>query len=86
LDKKIIAFVESIQNQEEYFTNSQELAELIHSFGLNIRHLGIIYKRITQQWLKLQIKAELAARSLKTLFRFDLQSCILNQIERMNTK
>ena len=34
----------------------------------------------------MQIKAELAARSLKTLFRFDLQNCILNQIERMNTK
>ena len=72
--------MESLESQAEYFTNSQELAEIIHGYGLNIRHLGLIYKRISQNWLKLTIKAEMAARSLKTLFRFDLQSCILNQI------
>ena len=51
-----------------------------------MRHLGNIYKKITQKWLKVQFKAELAARSLKTLFRFDMQNCVLNQTERMSTK
>lgn len=52
---------------------------MLHSFGLNIRHLGIIYKQVRQGWLRKIIQSELAARCVKPFFRFDMQNCIFNQ-------
>ena len=71
-----------VEQEEEYFTNSQELADLVHYQGLNISHLGDIYRHTNLPWLKRILQAEIIARSLKSLFRWDLQSCVYLQKER----
>ena len=44
--------METCEKQEEYFTNSKELSNMLHSFGLNVRHLGVIYNQCQQNWLR----------------------------------
>jgi hypothetical protein len=78
--------VKTIERGEEYFTNSKELANIVHSFGLNVRHYGLILKRVKQVWFKKILKTEMAARCLKSYFRFDLQNCVINQTERIDLK
>ena len=51
----------------------------MHSFGLNMRLLGILLSRVRQGWLRGILQAEIAARCLKNFYRFDLQNCVLNQ-------
>lgn len=67
-----------IEQEEEYFTNSKELAELMHLNGLNIRHLGLVYQRCRLTWFRRILKAEIIARSVKSLFRFDVQNAVLS--------
>lgn len=66
-----------LENEETYFTNSQELTELIHLYGLNIHHLGAIFKKTRLSWLKKIFQAEIAARCLKNIYRMDLQNSVL---------
>jgi hypothetical protein len=79
LDSKENYILKLLENEEEYFTNSRELSELLHNSGLNIRHLGSIYRKVTQGWLKRIIQAEIMARSLKSFYRADIQNCVLVQ-------
>lgn len=52
IDKKITELVRVLEHEESYFTNSQELTELIHLYGLNIHYLGAIFKKTKHSWLK----------------------------------
>ncbi len=54
----------------------------MHFYGLNIRHMGSLYKKCTQEWLKNIFQAEMAARCLKNFFRYDIQACVLTQLDR----
>jgi hypothetical protein len=58
----------------------------MHYSGLNIRRLGSVYEKSRLLWLKKIIQAELLARSLKVYYKFDIQSCIRVQTERLVTK
>jgi hypothetical protein len=78
--------INTLERQDDYFTNSKELSNMLHSFGLNIRHLGLIYKQCHQLWLKRILQSELAARCIKPFFRFDMQNCIFSQSERIDPK
>lgn len=55
---------------------------MVHLTGLNMRHLGIMYQRTRLNWFKKIIQAEIVARSLKNLFRRDIQNCVMIQTER----
>jgi hypothetical protein len=74
------------EKQEDYFANSKELSNMMHSFGLNMRHLGLVFRQARQPWLKKILQAELAARCIKIFFRFDMQNCIMNQGERTDPR
>lgn len=39
-----------------------------------MRHIGLIYKKVKQNWLRNIIKADIIARTMKNYFRFDLQN------------
>ena len=86
ISEKIKYFVTSLQNQKEYITNSKELSELIHYIGLNMRNLGVIYKTISQNWLKKIIQAEIIARCLKNFFRFDMQNSVFLNMDKSAKK
>lgn len=70
--------VSALENEETYFTNSEELTELIHLYGLNIHHLGAIFKKTRLSWLKRIFQAEIAARCLKNIYRMDIQNSIFH--------
>lgn len=56
----------------------------MHSTGLNMRYIGIVYKMAKQVWLKEIIMSQILARSIKNYFRYDLQDCILNLKENLS--
>jgi ribosome-associated toxin RatA of RatAB toxin-antitoxin module len=90
LEKKVDEFISVLENEENYFTNSQELSELLHLYGINIRYLGVIVKRTKLSWLRKIFQAEIAARCLKNYFRLEIQNSILysqpNQQERQEDR
>lgn len=86
VEAKIDEFVRVLENEENYFTSSHELGELIHLYGINIRYLGVIFKKIKLTWLKRIFQAEIAARCLKNYFRLDMQSSILQTYDQTNRK
>jgi hypothetical protein len=43
-----------------------------------MRHIGLIYKRVKQHWLKRLIKDDIIGRCLKNYFRFDVQNIVNN--------
>ena len=57
IDMKINLLIKFIENEEEYFTNSRELEEMLHLTGLSMRHLGIMYQRARLAWFKRIIQA-----------------------------
>ena len=81
-DKKIGQLLNFIEKEDEYFTNSSELEDLMHLTGLNMRQLGMMYQRANLNWLKRILQAEMVARALKNMFRADLQNAILDQKQR----
>lgn len=46
-----------------------------------MRHVGLIYKKVKQNWLKNLIKADIIARTMKNYFRFDLQNLTQKVVE-----
>jgi hypothetical protein len=48
----------------------------VHYFGLNMRHIGAIYTRTHQSWLKRCIREDIIGRCLKNYFRFDVQNIV----------
>ena len=86
VEGKIDELVRVLENEENYFTSSQELAELVHLYGINMRYLGVIYKKVKLTWLKRILQAEIAARCLKNYFRLDMQSSILQTYDQTNRK
>jgi len=77
LESKVKYFVEIVEEEEEYFTNSKELAELFHFYGLNMRHLGLVLRHSTKNWLKRIIRSEIVSRSLKNYLRVELQRSVV---------
>lgn len=86
IDMKINQLIKFIENEEEYFTNSRELEEMLHLTGLNMRHLGVMYQRARLNWFKKIVQAEIIARAMKNLFRRDIQNCVMIQSERNRSK
>jgi hypothetical protein len=58
----------------------------MHFYGLNIHHIGVIYKTAKQKWLKKILQAEMAARCAKNFFRLDVQNSVLANAEKINRK
>lgn len=81
IDRKITELVKTFEDEDEYFANSKEFSDFIHSMGLNVRHLGLIYQRARVGWFRKILKAEIISRSLKSLFKFDIQNCMMTQVE-----
>lgn len=86
INHKINQLIKFIETEQEYFTNSRELEEMIHLTGLNIRHLGAMCQRVRLRWFRRVIQAEIIARAIKNLFRRDIQNCVMIQSERKQSK
>lgn len=54
----------------------------MHFYGLNAHHLGAIYRKCKQGWIKKLIQAEMASRCLKSFFLYDLQSFWLGNFSK----
>ena len=67
-----------MESVEEWFTNSEELSEVLHKLGINMRYLGVILEKSKANWLKEIIMSEICARCAKKFLNFDLQDCLLN--------
>ncbi len=74
IEKQIDELVKILEYQYDYFANSQELTEIIHLYGLNVRYIGLIFKKTKLKWLKKLLQAEISARCLKNYFRKEIQS------------
>ena len=86
IEAKAMELIKTIENEDEYFTNSKELTDLMHFTGLNIRHLGIVFQRARHSWLRRVLQGEIMARSLKNLYRFDIQNCVMVQSEKVSQR
>lgn len=86
MEKKIDEFIRVLESEENYFTNSQELSELLHLYGINVHYLGVIFKKTRLTWLKRIFQAEIAARCIKNYFRLDLQNSVLQSFDQTNRK
>lgn len=86
IERKIDEFIRLVEQEEEYFTNSTELAQLIHLSGLNVRHLGRIYLKSRLGWFRRILQGEIIARSIKSLFRYDIQNVVMVQAERQASR
>lgn len=58
-----------------------ELSRYMHSYGINIRYLGVLLEKTKVAWLKELLMSEICARSAKKFLNFDLQDCLLNLSE-----
>jgi hypothetical protein len=86
IDHKVNQLIRYIEHEEEYFTNSRELEEMIHLSGLNLSHLGVMHQRVRLNWFRRVIQAEIIARALKNLFRRDIQNCVMVQGDRNKSR
>ena len=50
-----------------------EMSEVLHCFGINVKHLSHIYNRITQFYIQSVIKTDAALRVFKMIFSKKLQ-------------
>jgi len=55
------------------FTNSQELSNIMHLYGLNIRYVGQLINYTNSDWLKSMLMAEVVARAAKYFIKYELQ-------------
>jgi hypothetical protein len=46
-----------------------------------MRHIGKVYKRVQQNWLKQIIKDDIIARCLKNYFRIEIQNILRPNLE-----
>ena len=56
-----------------FYVDSEDFSEMLHSKGINMRYLGLIYEYASLPFTKSCILAEIAARTCKTLFRKTIQ-------------
>ncbi len=73
ISEKIREVTVKLANLDEVFTNSQELSNIMHFYGLNIRYLGQIINYTDSDWLKSMLVAEVVARAAKYFIKYDLQ-------------
>jgi hypothetical protein len=67
-----------LENLDETITNSKDISDLMHGYGLNIRYLGLVMEKAKENWIKSILMSEISARCAKYFLKFDLQDCILN--------
>lgn len=51
----------------------------MHEVGINVRYLGSIYNKITDQFVKSQLLSEMAARTVKSFLSKTLQDDCVEQ-------
>jgi hypothetical protein len=73
------AFVQSLENYERLPCDSFSLSRLLHSQGINIRHLGVLYSLSKNVLVKQLLLSEMISRSVKEFFRQMSLSFVLNQ-------
>jgi hypothetical protein len=73
------AFVQSLENYERLPCDSFSLSRLLHSQGINIRHLGVLYSLSKNVLVKQLLLSEMIARSVKEFYRQMTLSFVLNQ-------
>ena len=78
IPERVGTLVQEIEGLDRPITNSEELSELLHLAGLNIRYLGIVFDNAKETWLKGILLAEIVARSAKYFLRYDLQDSTIN--------
>ena len=83
---KIESLIGCLEDEEDYFTNSRELALLLHMSGVGLRQLGAVLKACHYDWLRRILRSEMAARSVKGFFRFDMQYCVRQQQDRIEKR
>ena len=67
--KNIPAFVKYLDELKYVPLNSEHLAKIMKSYGINIRYLGMIFKLTSLPYLRQMLKVEAAAREIKKIFR-----------------
>jgi len=77
LSRKIKSAAEEIDSLSVYFMNSSEISKYLHSKGINIRYIGHIYDLLLTTYAKRILMSEIAARSIKTLFRKTIQDILM---------
>jgi hypothetical protein len=58
---------------EIYPISPTELSEILHMFGINVKHLSLLYSKISQNYLQGIIKTEAVIRVFRTIFKKKLQ-------------
>jgi hypothetical protein len=75
IPQKIRQLAVKLGNLDEVFANSQELSDIMHLYGLNMRYIGQIinFTNSNSEWLKSMLMAEVVARAAKYFIKYDLQ-------------
>ena len=58
----------------------------MHIYGINMHELGRVLKACHFEWLRRILRSEMAARSVKGFFRFDMQYCVTQQQDRIEKR
>jgi tetratricopeptide (TPR) repeat protein len=73
--------VHEIDNLITIPLDSQSLTDLFHSFGVNMRYLGLVAEKSTLSHVKSMIYVEIIARTCKNIFFQDLSEYIFKMFE-----
>lgn len=70
--------VKDLEETDEMFGSSEDIAYIMHKRGLNIRYLGLVYSTAKAPFIRRACMAEIAARCAKSILQYDLQSIVRN--------
>ena len=77
-DNQLLKLVQELDNVSIIIADSQSLTEFFHSFGINMRYLGLVAKKSVISYIKSMIYVEIVARTCKNLFFQHISEFLVN--------
>ena len=82
IQSALLSQIESVCQELEQLEDppccSAELSVFLHSRGVSVRHLGLMYNCATQEWLRQLLYVDMLARTIKNIFWKHLR-CLIYQ-------
>jgi DNA topoisomerase VI subunit B len=101
LDKVIAALVRDLNNMTEIPRSSADIEEIMHTRGINMRHLGKLANETTRNYMREFLIREIVSRSSKAIIKdglsflrnepngfsqIDVKKCVLYYLNQIFTK
>jgi hypothetical protein len=78
MNAKISELADLMNKMEVYPTSPSEMGHILHTYGINLKNLQLVYSQLSQPYVKAIFKTEAAARSFRMVYSKKMQDSAWN--------